>query len=163
RLPVGQSARLRPRGRDPAGRRSARVVARSDARAAVRAERRRPCDPHARPRALHGRADQPVLRGRGGEGARRPHDRALAGRGQPNYYIEYHTGDMQAMMTHLMSFVVHGVFERYPTLKLAFLESGFTWLPAFLLRFDTNYKGLRREVPWVKRRPTEYVRDHMRF
>ena len=32
-------------------------------------------------------------------------------------------------------------------------ESGFTWLPAHMWRFDKEWKNLRRLVPWVKRAP----------
>ena len=28
---------------------------------------------------------------------------------------------------------------------------------------DTNWKALRTETPWVKRLPSEYVYDHVRF
>jgi predicted TIM-barrel fold metal-dependent hydrolase len=54
------------------------------------------------------------------------------------------------------------VFELHPTLRIALLESGFTWLPAHLWRFDKEWRNLRRLVPWVKRPPSEYVREHVR-
>ena len=44
-----------------------------------------------------------------------------------------------------------------------FLECGFAWLPPQLWRFDKDWKGVWREVPWVKERPSAYVRRHMRF
>ncbi len=43
------------------------------------------------------------------------------------------------------------------------LESGFTWLPAHMWRFDKEWRNLRRLVPWVKRAPSEYVREHFRL
>jgi predicted TIM-barrel fold metal-dependent hydrolase len=46
---------------------------------------------------------------------------------------------------------------------VAFVESGFSWLPPFLWRLNKEWKGLRREIPWTTRLPSEYVRDHVRL
>jgi len=43
------------------------------------------------------------------------------------------------------------------------IESGITWLPAFLWRFDKTWRGIRTETPWVDRPPTRIVRDHVRL
>jgi predicted TIM-barrel fold metal-dependent hydrolase len=32
-----------------------------------------------------------------------------------------------------------------------------------LWRFDKDWKGLRREVPWVERPPSEVIREHVRM
>lgn len=82
--------------------------------------------------------------------------------GLPPYYIEWHTAIFQAWQSQLIGLVCHGVFDEYPGLRVAMLESGWTWMPSLMWRFDQNYRSLRREVPWVKRMPSEYVREHVR-
>jgi predicted TIM-barrel fold metal-dependent hydrolase len=83
--------------------------------------------------------------------------------GLPTYYIEWHTAISQAWQCQLISLVTHGVFEKFPSLRVAMIESSWTWLPHLMWRFDHNYRSLRREVPWVKRLPSEYIRDHVKF
>jgi predicted TIM-barrel fold metal-dependent hydrolase len=78
-------------------------------------------------------------------------------------FIEWHTSIPLAFQSHLVSFITEGVFERYPGFKLALVEGGVAWLAPMLWRFDDQYKSGRAEVPWMKRRPVEYVRDHVRF
>ena len=46
---------------------------------------------------------------------------------------------------------------------MAMVESSWTWVPHLMWRFDYNYRSLRREVPWVKRLPSEYIRERVRF
>lgn len=84
------------------------------------------------------------------------------GTGWPSYYIEEYAGMAVAMQSQLMSILTEGVFARFPELRLALVEGGFSWLPAFLWRLDKEWKGLRREIPWVRRPPSAYVRDHVR-
>jgi hypothetical protein len=52
---------------------------------------------------------------------------------------------------------------KFPALKVVLLESGVTWLPAFLWRANKTWRGVRSETPWVKRPPADYVRDHVRL
>ena len=86
------------------------------------------------------------------------------GAGPPTFYIEWHTlGSACSTMAHLVSLLCHGVLERFPTLRVLFIEGGVAWLPAVLWRLDTNWRGLRAEVPWLARKPSEVVREHIRF
>ena len=39
-------------------------------------------------------------------------------------------------------------------------EGGFAWLPSLAWRMDTHWERFRAEVPQVRRRPSEYLREH---
>jgi predicted TIM-barrel fold metal-dependent hydrolase len=63
---------------------------------------------------------------------------------------------MEQMMA-LLALIEGGVLERYPNLKVAFLESGCSWLPYWLWRLDEEYENLHWEVKdTVKLKPSEY-------
>jgi predicted TIM-barrel fold metal-dependent hydrolase len=64
-------------------------------------------------------------------------------------------------MRHITSFVVHGTFERFPSLRVHVKEHGSGWLPHLLWKLDEHYDLLRLESPWVKRWPSEYVLEHV--
>ena len=83
--------------------------------------------------------------------------------GWPSYYTEDYVGQAQAFQTQLTSLICEGVFNRYPNLKVVLLESGFTWLPAHLWRLTKYWRGLRMEIPWVDRSPSDIVRSNVRL
>ncbi len=78
-------------------------------------------------------------------------------------YLEDYVGNQPIAQAQVLSFVSEGVFERFPDLRVVVSECGFAWLPPLLWRFDKDWKGVWREVPWVKHRPSEYVREHFCF
>jgi predicted TIM-barrel fold metal-dependent hydrolase len=43
------------------------------------------------------------------------------------------------------------------------IEGGFAWAPALAFRLDKLFERMRGEVPHLKRRPSEYIRDHVYF
>ena len=83
--------------------------------------------------------------------------------GAPTYYIELQTGVVSIGINNVISLVCEGVFQRFPKLKVTFLEYGFTWVPSIMWRLDREWTSLRAEVPWLKRPPSETIVDHMRF
>jgi len=83
--------------------------------------------------------------------------------GWPSWYVEDYCAQAQGFQAQVASLVCEGVFAKYPKLKVVLLESGVTWLPAFLWRLSKFWRGVRAEVPWVDRPPYEIVRDHLRL
>jgi predicted TIM-barrel fold metal-dependent hydrolase len=85
------------------------------------------------------------------------------GSGWPSYYIEEYVGMAQVFQTQVLNLVVEGVFDRFPSLRMALIEGGWTWLPSLMWRIDKDWKGLRREVPWNTRVPSAYIRERIRL
>ena len=83
--------------------------------------------------------------------------------GWPSYYIESRLARPGVYQAHLASFIFQGTFEKFPKLRVAFLECGIGWLPAFIWQMDADWKALRYQTPWVARLPSEYVQEHVRF
>ena len=81
--------------------------------------------------------------------------------GACSYYIEEMTEHETSCSALVTSMIMEGLFERFPTLKIVLIESGFAWLPALGWRLDKNWKRMREEVPHVKRAPSEYMREHI--
>jgi predicted TIM-barrel fold metal-dependent hydrolase len=71
------------------------------------------------------------------------------------------TGHAQNTQSVLTSMVIEGVFERFPDLKVVFIEGGFSWLPSLAWRLDRCWRRLREETPELKRLPSEYIREHV--
>ena len=83
--------------------------------------------------------------------------------GWPSYYIEEYAGMAQIFQSQVINLVIEGAFERFPSLRVALIEGGFTWLPSLMWRMDKEWKGLRHNTPWVKQQPSAYMREHLRL
>lgn len=83
--------------------------------------------------------------------------------GAQKYYGEYQSLNCLTFQAQMASMVFGGVFEKFPDLKVAFVEGGFGWVPNMMYTMDTHWKALRLETPWVKRYPSEYVKEHFWF
>src|SRR5213593_132127 len=62
------------------------------------------------------------------------------------------------MMETLALMICGGVLERFPRLKVIFLEANGGWIVPWLERLDHHYEIFRWDVPWMKLKPSEYFR-----
>ena len=85
------------------------------------------------------------------------------GAGHPDTYFEWHTLLGTYGMGQLVSLTAEGVFAKFPNLKWVFLEGGLSWVPHFLWRMDKNWKALRAQIPYLKKPPSDYIREQVRF
>jgi uncharacterized protein len=83
------------------------------------------------------------------------------GAGWPSFYIEEGAGHSTSCQTVITSLVMEGVLERFPKLKIVIVEGGFGWLPSLTWRLDRLFDSMRTEVPHLKRRPSEYIRQQI--
>ena len=83
--------------------------------------------------------------------------------GWPSTLVEDYVNQAQAFQSALTSLVAEGVFAKFPDLTVVLLESGVSWLPAYLWRLTKFWKGLRSEIPWVSAPPTELLRERVRL
>lgn len=74
-------------------------------------------------------------------------------------FLSAHTIDHPAeQMMALIATIIGGVFERFPTLKIAYLESGIGWVPYMMDRLDEEVeKRGADEAPYLTKLPSEYV------
>jgi predicted TIM-barrel fold metal-dependent hydrolase len=62
-------------------------------------------------------------------------------------------------MIHLMNIVINGIPERFPGLKVMFMEGGLAWIPFLMQRLDSEYMMRTSEAPMLTKRPSEYMRE----
>jgi predicted TIM-barrel fold metal-dependent hydrolase len=62
-------------------------------------------------------------------------------------------------MIHLTNWIINGLPERFPDLKVIWVESGLAWVPFMMQRLDSEYMMRSSEAPMLRRRPSEYIRD----
>jgi predicted TIM-barrel fold metal-dependent hydrolase len=83
--------------------------------------------------------------------------------GPSSWFVEEYAAEWQSFAAQITSLVSEGVFQAAPDLRVSVLEGGFLWLPLWGWRMNKEWKGLRREVPWLSRAPLDLIREHFRF
>jgi len=62
------------------------------------------------------------------------------------YYPVHALGHPFGIMVQAASMLAHGIFDRFPKLRVAFLEGGATWVPFFMDRIDRSYNKAHFQV-----------------
>jgi hypothetical protein len=62
-------------------------------------------------------------------------------------------------MAHMANWVINALPERFPKLKVIWIESGLAWVPFLMQRLDSEYMMRTSEAPGLKRKPSDYMRD----
>ncbi len=77
-----------------------------------------------------------------------------------NRFIAAHAlGFVFYNMVHLTNWIVNGMPERFPKLKVIWMESGLAWIPFMMQRLDNEYMMRSNECPLLKKLPSEYMRE----
>jgi len=77
--------------------------------------------------------------------------------GYPTNYFARHNAMPMLHIGQLNSLMSEGVFAKFPDLDFVFIECGFTWVPMMMWRMDKDWKGLRQQVPWLDKPPSEHI------
>src|SRR3546814_14863074 len=64
------------------------------------------------------------------------------------------------LIMNFTSVMANAVPIKFPTLRMAFLDVGATWLPYYLARLDEHWeKRGKEEMPLIKQKPTQLFRN----
>ena len=66
-------------------------------------------------------------------------------------------------MVHLTNMVINGIPERFPGLKVLWIESGMAWVPFLMQRLDNEYLMRTSEAPLLRKKPSEYMRENFYY
>lgn len=64
-----------------------------------------------------------------------------------------------SIMVNLVDMVTRGTFTRYPRLKVGVSEAGISWMPWLMMRMDKEYLERRRDVPFLREKPSHYLKQ----
>lgn len=77
-----------------------------------------------------------------------------------NKFLSVHAlGFIFYNLVHITNMVINGIPERFPKLKLLWIESGLAWIPFLMQRLDNEYMMRSSEAPLLKKLPSEYMKE----
>lgn len=60
---------------------------------------------------------------------------------------------------HVTNWIINAMPERFPKLKMVWVESGLAWIPFLMQRLDHEVLMRPSEAPGLKRLPSEYMKE----
>jgi uncharacterized protein len=81
--------------------------------------------------------------------------------GYLSYFSEVHGTYPMTYGAHVVSLICNGTFDRFPTLRYIWIEGGYSWCVPLLWRLEKQWDSVRSEHRDAKRRPRDYMLDHM--
>ncbi len=79
---------------------------------------------------------------------------------QLNRFLTMHAlSFVHCNLVHMSNWVINGLPERFPKLKVVWIESGLAWIPYLMQRLDSEYMMRTSEAPLLKRKPSEYMKE----
>lgn len=79
---------------------------------------------------------------------------------QLNRFISMHAlSFVHYSLIHMTNWIINGLPERFPKLKVLWIESGLAWIPYLMQRLDHEYQMRSCEAPLLKKLPSEYMKD----
>lgn len=84
-------------------------------------------------------------------------------RGLKSYWELHIVSHPFSQMIQLTSMIGQGIPERYPDVDIVMQEAGIGWIPFTMFRMDNEYGKRRSEVPLLKKKPSEYIKDNFYF
>lgn len=79
------------------------------------------------------------------------------------HYMERRALLPVSLMPQVISLICNGVFDAFPSLRFMVLEGGFSWLPHLMWRLDRDYRVGRVEVPWIKKLPSQHIKERLKL
>ncbi len=79
---------------------------------------------------------------------------------QLNRFVSMHAlSFVHYNLIHMTNWIINAMPERYPKMKVIWVESGLAWVPFLMQRLDHEVMMRQSEAPGLKRLPSEYMRE----
>jgi hypothetical protein len=64
-----------------------------------------------------------------------------------------------SLIVNLVDMITRGTFTRFPRLRVGVSEAGISWMPWLMMRMDKEFLERRRDVPFLREKPSHYLKQ----